>query len=113
MKSETLEPFVIEPDALYPVDWLRERLHGIVELPTFLDRLGLRDKRVFRDAVFGWEVIEASRRAIPFNEAGKVDQATVARMMAQHQTPRLVKGATSQSGAGRLTIRDLRSTTID
>ena len=58
----------LDPNTLYSLNGLREMLHGIVELDTVLDRLGLRDRRVFRDAIWGWEILEASRKAEPFSE---------------------------------------------
>lgn len=56
------------PDTLYSIVELRSLLHGTVELDTLLDRLGLRDRRVFRDALWGWEILEAARRAPAFSE---------------------------------------------
>lgn len=58
--------FTFDPNTLYSFPELRERLEGIVSLDTLLDRLGLRDRRNFRDALWGWEVLEASRQAEPF-----------------------------------------------
>lgn len=60
------EPFVIEPNALYSLAWLEERLAGIVELPTFLERLKLRNERRFRDALWGREILEALERTEPY-----------------------------------------------
>ena len=59
----------VDPNTLYSLDELREKLHGIVELPTLLDRLGVRDNRVFRDAIWGWEILDASRKAAPFSRS--------------------------------------------
>ncbi|NQU41823.1 hypothetical protein HQ520_00960 [bacterium] len=56
-----------EPNALYTLKELEERLHGLVELPTFLERLGLRDNRVFKQALWGWEILEAGRKAESFS----------------------------------------------
>lgn len=96
-----------DPNTLYSLDELRERLAGIVELPTLLDRLGLRDRRVFKGAVWGWEVIEAARRAEPFSESGKVDEAAVVELMTSHGG-RKGKGKKPVSPTGRLSARDLR-----
>jgi len=96
-----------DPNTLYSLDELRERLTGIVELPTLLDRLGLRDRRIFKQAVWGWEVIEAARKAEPFTEAGKVDAAAVVDLMTRHGKGS-GKGKNQASPAGRLSARDLR-----
>ena len=56
------------PNALYSYDALRRMLEGIVELDTVLRRLNLRDRRVFRDAVWGWEILDAARLAGLFSE---------------------------------------------
>jgi hypothetical protein len=77
VSGETPEPFVIQENALYSLETLRERLRGIVELPTLLERLGLRDARKFRDAVWGWEILDASRKAGTFNEAARPAAAVV------------------------------------
>ena len=61
------EPFKIDPDTLYSMDWLRERLRGIVELPTLLDRTKLRSRRKFRDAILGSELLEALQRVEPYS----------------------------------------------
>lgn len=65
----------IDADTLYSLDELREKLAGIVELPTLLERLGLRDRRVFRDAIFGFEILEAARQAKPFSELSQTSAA--------------------------------------
>lgn len=101
------EPFTIESNTIYPLDWLRERMHGIVGLPTFLERLGLRERRVFRDAIWGWEIIEASQRAKPFNEVGQVDPAVITDIMTRHRGRRNEK--TSKSAIRRLSAKDLRN----
>jgi hypothetical protein len=95
-----------DPNCLYSLDELRERLAGIVELPTLLDRLGLRDRRIFKGAVWGWEIIEASRKAGPFNEVSKPDAAVVE--MSMRPGVRRAK-ATSKHPVRRLTARDLES----
>ena len=38
-------------------------------MKTLLDRLELRNQRIFKDAIFGWELLEAAKRAKPFSEA--------------------------------------------
>mgnify|MGYP001352498752 CR=1 FL=1 len=52
--------FTFDPHTLYSLDELREGLLGIVELPPFVDRLGLRNRRMFRDPLWDWESLEAS-----------------------------------------------------
>ena len=59
---------VFKPDALYPLSEIEEMLEGTVTLDTFLDRLGLRERRVFKSALWGWEVLEAARKAPAFSE---------------------------------------------
>lgn len=59
--------FKIDPDTIYSLDEIGKLLDGIVSLPTFMDRLALRDVRVFRDAVFGWEILRASQNAESFS----------------------------------------------
>lgn len=65
-----------DPNTLYSFVELRKLLHGVVELPTLLDRLGLRE-RVFRGALWGWEIIEAARKAEPFSASGNANMPTV------------------------------------
>jgi len=57
-----------DSNALYSRKDLEEMLRGVVALDTFLRRLGLSGKRVFRDAAWGWEILEAARKAPPFTE---------------------------------------------
>ena len=73
----TPEPFVIDPNALYPLAWLRERLTGVVELPTLLDRTGLRAKRKFRDVILGSELLAALDRVRPYAEDAEQKSAAV------------------------------------
>lgn len=61
--------FKVDPETLYSLEELREKLHGIVELPTLLKRLGLKEGRVFRDAIWGWELIEASKRSSTYGKS--------------------------------------------
>ena len=56
------------PDALYSLDEVAAMLEGVVALGTFLDRLGLRERRVFKSALWGWEILDAARRAPPFSQ---------------------------------------------
>ena len=55
-------------NALYSLQDLEEMLDGVVALGTFLDRLDLRTKRVFKGAVWGSEILRAARKARPFSE---------------------------------------------
>lgn len=93
-----------DPNTLYSIKELAEALHGVVELATLLERLGLRENRVFRDAVWGWEIIDAARRAKPFAEAGKPDAAQVASIMAgpRSSRPRRSNSPTRKLGAADL-----------
>jgi hypothetical protein len=96
-----------DPDTLYSLDELRERLAGAIELPTLLERLGLREKRIFRDALFGWEILEASRRAGPY---GEVIEAQTARTVRSLTSPAPRRGRKTQAGSQsvrRLGARDL------
>ena len=62
--SQPASGFVcFHPHALYSLNQLKHMLHGIIELSTFLDRLGLRRHRLFRDAVWGWEILSAAQCA--------------------------------------------------
>ena len=56
-------------NALYSLQDLEEMLDGVVALGTFLDRLDLRTKRVFKGAVWGSEILQAVRKARPFSES--------------------------------------------
>ena len=60
-----------DPNTLYSLAELKKRLRGVTELPTFLERLGLRHNRVFRDSLWGWEILDAARKAEAFSEVGK------------------------------------------
>lgn len=69
---------VIDPNALYSLDELREMLDGMVKLDTFIDRLGLRNNRVFRDSVWGFEILEAAKQTDSFSQAaGSGEEFTV------------------------------------
>ncbi len=65
----------IRPNTLYTLNDLDELLRGHVELSTFLERLGLKKDRVFRDAVWGWEILEASRKAPSYASLSKLEGA--------------------------------------
>ncbi len=60
--------FLIDPNALYSLRELEKGLRGIVELPTFIDRLGLKGRRVFRDALLGAEILRAFEVAQPYSQ---------------------------------------------
>ena len=53
-----------DENTLYSMDELEEMLEGVVSLYVFLENIGLkkRGERIFRDAAFGWELLEAARR---------------------------------------------------
>ena len=70
-------PVTFDKSTFYPLDELREMLHGSVGLNTFLDRLGLRNSRVFKGGVWGFEVLEAARKTPPFSEVGDSGGAQV------------------------------------
>ena len=90
----------IDPNALYSLSELEEELRGIVELPTLLDRLGLRQKRIFRNGVFGFEILEAARRAEPFTSASQVAPCI-------DMTPKGGKNRSDAAPVRRLGARDL------
>lgn len=68
MSEPTPEPFTIDAATLYPMSWLRGRLRGIVGLDTLLDRTGLRQRRRFRDALLGSELLAALERLDAYGE---------------------------------------------
>ena len=93
-----------DPNTLYSLAELEEQLKGVVELPTLIARLGLKD-RIFRDAVFGFEVLEKAKAAEPFHAAGKSDAAILPISPAARGTGR------GRSGGGptrRLGAKDLK-----
>lgn len=79
-----------EVDAHYRLDERKEMLKGYVELPTFLQGPDLRRYRVFRDAVWGWEILGQARRAPAYTSL--TDQAP----FNHHSTP-----GTTKSGGGK------------
>ena len=87
--------FRVEPNTLYSLDDLKKSLGGLVGLRTFLHRLGLRDRRVFRDAVWGFELLEAAREARPFAEG------------ARHASSGSRRVRSGRAGGGRLSVNDL------
>jgi hypothetical protein len=94
--------FKFDPDTLYGLEELREQLSGMVELTTFLDRLGLREKRVFRDALWGWEILQAARGAEPFSGSAVVRNQAVVKVTGTTRT------RTRPSGVQRLTPDSLK-----
>lgn len=69
--------FRIDRDTLYSLQELPELLVGTVTLPTLLDRLGLRDRRTFKGALLGAEILDAFAKAPTFTEANQVDAQVV------------------------------------
>lgn len=69
-----------------------------------LERLELRDKRVFRDAVFGWEILEAARKAKAFSDTGPEPAKIQAIFRGQERGKRQAAGAPVR----RLSAKDLR-----
>ena len=51
------------PECLYSLSELKEMLGGTVALETFLRRLGLTRGRIFRKAVWGFEILDSAREA--------------------------------------------------
>lgn len=93
----------IEADALYRLQDLEEILRDHVEISTFLERLGLKRQRVFRDAIWGWEILEASRQARPYAELSQIHghaHSSVSGQVGRRRSQ--VKGSTR-----RLSVRDL------
>ena len=99
--------FEIRKSTLYSLDELADLLPGRMTTATLLDRLGLRKSRTFRDMVWGWEILEASRRAKPFSELG--DGAAAAMQDATPGISRSAgrKGDRSSDPVRRLTASDL------
>ncbi len=95
--------FEIKPNSLYSLDELAELLPGKMTLATLLDRLGLRDRRVFRDAVFGHEILEAARQAKPFTTANSPPASVVS----MTQRGRGGRGRGRAAPVRRLSARDL------
>lgn len=107
-RSSPPEPFSVDPNALYGLEWLRERLRGIVELPTFMQRLGLRDKRIFRDAVTGREILDALAQARPFSDAGEKQGASVVEGMHSARGKRTKASPQKHDPLRRLSAEDLK-----
>jgi hypothetical protein len=53
----------IDPNTLYSLSELKEMLGDTVAVGTFLRRLGLKRGRIFRKAVWGFEILDAARDA--------------------------------------------------
>src|SRR5690606_16080511 len=56
------EPLRIEADVLYPLDWIEERLQGVLSVKTFLENVGLDCTgrgRIYQNAVWGHEILRA------------------------------------------------------
>ena len=51
------------PECLYSLSELKEMLGDTVATGTFLRRLGLTKDRLFRKAVFGFEILDGAREA--------------------------------------------------
>lgn len=94
-----------DPNTLYSLAELKERLREVVELPTFLRRLGLKDNRVFKDAVWGWEILKAARKAPVFSEQDKPSAEIVATVC---KPPRGRKSRASSDPLRKLGINDAR-----
>ena len=63
----THEPLDIKPDTLYPLDWLEERLQGVVSVKTLFENIGLDCAgrgRVCQNVVLGREILRAYDSAI-------------------------------------------------
>ena len=55
----------VDPNTLYAVGELEASLQGIVSMDTFLKNLGLKANRMFKGAVWGWEILNAARSVEP------------------------------------------------
>ena len=97
--------FKIDPDTLYSLEDLREQLHGLVELPTLMERLGLREGRIFKGAVWGFEILKAARDAKPYNEVEQASAAVVE--MARGARAARGRRPATRPPTGRLSARDL------
>ncbi len=87
----------LDPHTLYSLDELAALLPGKMTMATFMDRLGLRDRRVFRDALWGWEVLDAARRAGSFSA---IPTTAAAAAVVDLMRPRKVAGGRGRSGRG-------------
>lgn len=97
--------FKIDANSLYSLRELESALDELVSLPTFLDRLGLRDHRVFKDAIWGWEILVASRKAQSFS----LRDHPAARFSPVINGPRGSRiPRRTDEPAGKLSIKDLQ-----
>ena len=59
--------FQVDPNTLYAIEKLERSIEGIVGIDTFLKNLGLKANRMFRGAVWGWEILDGSYRGVDFD----------------------------------------------
>lgn len=96
--------FQVDPNTLYSLKELSKALDGLVSMPTFIDRLGLRDHRIFRDAVFGWEILEIAKKANSFSTK---EHSVSGKTLSQLMSTRKRKTKPADSPAGKLSDNDL------
>lgn len=74
-------PVRFDPNTLYPLEAIERALQGVMGLETFMEGLRLNGTgkgRMFRAAIWGWEVLEAIKRhqAAPAAEAVSLPAST-------------------------------------
>ena len=78
-------------------------MRGIVDLENMLDGYGLRGKRKHRDALWGWEILEAAQGAAQFNAKGP---AGIASVLDLASPPKGRKGTPARRRMGVDDLRD-------
>ncbi len=62
------QPIHFEANVLYPMVWLECQLGGIMSLQVFLTNLGLQrtgNGRMFQNALWGHEILQAMQKPLP------------------------------------------------
>ena len=87
------------------MDELEETLEGVVSLYVFLENLGLKKARIFRDAVWGWEILEGARRVSASDARSEVESWNGAAAQGEIAKGRGARGPSHATA--RLSIDDL------
>lgn len=95
-------PVRIDESTFYTMGDLGVMFEGAVGIDTLLSRLGLRDARVFKAGVWGFELMLAARKAPSFSEASNAGATVVDVMRAGR------KGRAKGGPLKRITPDDLR-----
>ena len=93
-----------EPNALYSMDELSEMLGSVVSLDRFVKALGLGD-RLFKRAVFGFEVLDAAMQAAAEKQPKRMARRRPTQAMKAR--PGSSRRPTATAGNGPLSIDDL------